>query len=226
MIGKDKLEIETFPMGDLGCNCSLIYSPKSKEAIIIDPGNDAVSLMKLIKERQLTVKLLLHTHAHFDHIGQSQIIHEQTGAKRLLHKDDLFLYEGLPQQGMFFGVKMDVPSPLEGYLNNEESFGFSETLSLEDQSLKQFIKVLHTPGHTPGSVCFYTDCFKEPVLFSGDTLFQSSIGRTDLPGGDTDKILVSIKQRLYTLPDETNVICGHGPQTRIFEEKRNNPFIR
>jgi hydroxyacylglutathione hydrolase len=236
----NQLTVETFPIGTLGCNCSLIYSPETREAIIVDPGNDAPTLLALVKQRNLKVRLLLHTHAHFDHIGQSHHVSAATGAKRYLHRGDQFLYDALPQQGQFFGQKVDsVIPPLDGYLNHEETFGLEQEAQEDEKNekglreqqgkpkkLNTFLKVLHTPGHTPGSVCFYTDFFETPILFSGDTLFNQSIGRTDLPGGDTQQILKSIKNTLYQLPDETKVICGHGQSTLLHKEKRSNPFIR
>lgn len=216
---RGELVIETFPIGSFACNCSMIYSIKTKEAIIIDPGNDFKTLDRMIKERGLFVKKLLHTHAHFDHIGQSSEVHISTGATIHLHKEDLFLYEALEQQGMFFGQTVGKPVDVHGFLEHEQEFG------LEDSGLNNFLKTLHTPGHTPGSCCFYTDYFDVPVLFAGDTLFQSSIGRTDLPGGDSNKIIKSIKDELLTLPGETGVITGHGPETLIHLEKSGNPFL-
>jgi len=124
----------------------------------------------------------LHTHAHFDHIGRSNEISVETGAKICLHKDDNFLYQKLPQQGLFFGQIVGTPKQVDHYLEEGETFGF------DDPELKLFLTTIHTPGHTPGSCCFYSDYFDTPQLFAGDTLFQNSIGRTDLPGGDSKKL--------------------------------------
>ena len=212
--------VETFPVGTYACNCSLIYSARSGQAIIIDPGNDFLTLGKIIAERNLQVVKLLHTHAHFDHIGQSCHCKAETGAELFLHRDDLFLYQGLVEQGVFFGEEITSPDyPIDHYLEHEMSFDLGT-------DLKNFLKTLHTPGHTPGSCCFYTDYFDEPILFSGDTLFHQSIGRTDFPGGDAGSILKSIKNSLFTLPDETEVVTGHGQGTRIYAEKRGNPFFQ
>ncbi|PIP95733.1 MAG: MBL fold metallo-hydrolase [Bdellovibrio sp. CG12_big_fil_rev_8_21_14_0_65_39_13] len=220
MFQKNSLNIETRPMGSYACNTTLIYSTISKEAIIIDPGNDFDSLDAWISPKNLIIKYLLHTHAHFDHIGHSAKAAEKYKAPIYLHHDDDFLYQALAVQGQFFGQKVDAPKPLDGLLKHQQTF------SLTDPDLKEFLKCFHTPGHTPGSCCFYTEGLETPLLMSGDTLFRGSIGRTDLPGGDSDLILSSIKKELYQLPEETMVITGHGPMTRIFEEKKTNPFVR
>ncbi len=216
---KGHIHLMTTPMGDYQCNCSIIFSEKTKSAIIIDPGNDHHSLMNIINKLQIKPKLLLHTHAHFDHIGRSSEIKSLTGAELLLHREDMFLYERLPEQGKFFGQNVGTPLPIDRYIQDEDEF------KIDDPELNMFIKSIHTPGHTPGSCCFYSEFFDTPTLFSGDTLFMQSIGRTDLPGGDSRKIIRSIKDRLLTLADETEVTPGHGPDTRIFEEKKFNPFL-
>ena len=212
---KNPWKRESFPVGSLGCNCTILYNDDTKEGIIIDPGNDAKLVIEKIKSLGLNISFFLHTHAHFDHIGETQIVHRSYASKgkRLLHKSDLFLYEALKQQGMFFGVfNLEEPTPLEGYLEHGDSFC-------------SHLKVLHTPGHTPGSVCFYTEVFEKPLLFSGDTLFASSIGRTDLPGGNSDLIIKSIKNTLFQLPDETLIIAGHGASSNIYNEKMFNPYV-
>lgn len=213
------LAIETLPIGAYACNCSILYSKKTREAIIIDPGNDYQTLLAKIFELNIKVKKLIHTHAHFDHIGNSNEVRAKTGATIHLHKDDLFLYEQLPMQGKFFGQNVGVPGPIDHYITDDEEFYF------EDDEIKTFLKTIHTPGHTPGSCCFFSNYFSTPLLFAGDTLFQNSIGRTDLPGGDSRKIIKSIKERIFVLPDETTVITGHGPMTQIHHEKRFNPYL-
>lgn len=215
----EPLAIETIPVGSYGCNCSILYSKKTREALIIDPGNDHITLLNKISELNIKVKKLLHTHAHFDHIGRSNEIRKSTGASIHLHQDDLFLYQQLQMQGQFFGQEVDQPGPIDHYLNHDEEFHF------EDTEIKTFLKTIHTPGHTPGSCCFISNYFSTPILFAGDTLFQNSIGRTDLPGGDSRKIIASIKEKLLILPDETKVVTGHGPATNILNEKKYNPFL-
>lgn len=220
---KNHLNLLLFPVGNYQCNCSILYSDQTNEAIIIDPGNDHEFILKKIKELHLTVKKLIHTHAHFDHIGRSSEIKKATQSKMYLHQGDLFLYDNLVTQGRFFGQEVGTPLPLDGHLTHDMTFSFDN--DIDDLELKDFLKTIHTPGHTPGSCCFYTEYFDVPMLFSGDTLFNHSIGRTDLPGGDSHLILKSIRDRLFSLPDETMVTPGHGELTRIFEEKNENPFF-
>jgi glyoxylase-like metal-dependent hydrolase (beta-lactamase superfamily II) len=219
MTVSSKLKVHTFPIGSYACNCSLVYSEQTKEAIIIDPGNDFEALKQTVESLNLKPKLLLHTHAHFDHIGRSPEARAYFKAPIALHKEDLFLYQALPQQGRYFGQSVGAPEPIDREIND------GETYSLDDQSLKNFLTAIHTPGHTPGSCCFYTEATEVPLLFAGDTLFQGSIGRTDLPGGDQHAITRSIKERLYKLPEETGVVAGHGPSTQIAYEKKYNPFV-
>jgi glyoxylase-like metal-dependent hydrolase (beta-lactamase superfamily II) len=206
-------------VGSYACNCSILYSETTREAIIIDPGNDHELILRKIKELNINVKKLIHTHAHFDHIGRSSEVSAATNATIHLHKGDQFLYDMLPQQGLFFGQKVGIPKPIDSYLEEGETFSF------DDIEINTFLTTMHTPGHTPGSCCFYSEYFDSPLLFAGDTLFQQSIGRTDLPGGDSRLIIKSIKERLMILPDETKVIAGHGPETVILSEKKFNPFL-
>ncbi len=206
-------------MGTYACNCSILFSENTKEAIIIDPGNDHDAVLKKVKDLNINVKKLLHTHAHFDHIGRSTEVSLATGATIHLHKADEFLYQMLPQQGMFFGERVGNPKPIDEYLEEGQTFKF------DDSEINTFLTTLHTPGHTPGSCCFYSEYFEKPQLFAGDTLFQQSIGRTDLLGGDSKLIIKSIKEKLLTLPEDTQVIAGHGPATVIGIEKRYNPFL-
>ena len=208
------MNITTFPVGPLQCNCSIIVCPETKEAVIVDPGGDAEKIMELVRENGLTVKYLLHTHAHFDHILASSDIKDSTGAKICLHEKDKFLYDNLKGQGMLFGIKAKDPAKIDHYLSDDEE--------IEIGKLKT--TVIHTPGHTPGSLCFsITD--NEAKLFAGDTLFNGSIGRTDLWGGSFDDIIKSIKNRLLVLDDSTEVISGHGDNTNIWHEKKYNPFL-
>jgi glyoxylase-like metal-dependent hydrolase (beta-lactamase superfamily II) len=200
----------------LQCNCSIVACPETREAIVVDPGGDANAIVDALEKNGLTVKYLLHTHAHFDHILGSKEMREKTGAKICLHKEDEWLYNNIAMQGSFVGFSFnkDTILPVDEYLQDEQEIKFGKLTA----------KVIHTPGHTPGSICFSMDG-DEHLLFAGDTLFQESIGRTDLWKGSMDDILRSIKERLLTLDDETDVICGHGPNTTIFNERRHNPFV-
>lgn len=205
---------ESFPVGPLGCNCSIIGCSETGEALVIDPGGDVDDIIDRLKELGLKPKYLLHTHAHFDHIMGSRGMREKTGASICLHKEDQFLYDMLGKQASMFGLSADEPLPVDKFLSDEEEVTFG----------KYKTAVLHTPGHTPGSLCFSVKD-KDSLLFSGDTLFSRSIGRTDLWGGSFDKIIKSIKDRLLCLDDSTRVIPGHGPDTDIWTEKNENPFL-
>lgn len=208
------LKIETFPVGLLQCNCSIIACDETKEAIIVDPGGDAPKILARVKALGLRVKYLLHTHAHFDHVGATAAVRAATGAKVLLHPGDQWLYDNVPLQGRTFGIPLEPIEPIDQEIEDglTVAFGHSQSLSI------------HTPGHTPGSTCFHV-AGQESFLFAGDTLFRGSIGRTDLWGGDHERILKSIKGRLLSLDDSTTVHTGHGPTTTIWQEKKANPFL-
>jgi len=208
------LLLESFPVGPLGCNCSIVGCSETKEAIVIDPGGNVDEIIARLAKHGLTAKYLLHTHAHFDHIMGSKGMREKTGALICLKKEDQFLYDNLIKQGKMFGFPAEEPLPIDRYINDEEHFDVGSMRA----------RVMHTPGHTPGSCCFSLE-EKESVLFSGDTLFNHSIGRTDLPGGSFEQIIDSISTRLFKLDDSTRVIAGHGPDTDIWSEKKENPFF-
>lgn len=215
------LVIDTFPVGPLQCNCSIVADQNSGEAIIVDPGDDAEEIIKRVQSKGFDVKYLLQTHAHIDHVAATDQVQKTCGGKVCLHKSDLPLYENLALQAQFLRYN-SVPSAADvtEYLQGGEIVEASKALKMD---------ILFTPGHTPGSLCFYLSEFgesKTPVLFSGDTLFFRSIGRTDLWGGDSKQILDSLKNQIMTLPDETVVICGHGKQTTLNFEKANNPFLK
>ncbi len=204
----------TIPVGPLQCNCTILFDAGSRDAVVIDPGDEGDRIVAEIEKANLRVSALLHTHAHFDHIGGSAAVAAGTGASIRLHADDAPLYDALPEQAALFGLSASSPSPRGAPLSDGEVIRFGAFS----------VTAIHTPGHTPGSTCFLSDG-ASPILFSGDTLFRRSIGRTDLWGGDTELILQSIRQKLFSLPAETPVVCGHGPDTTIGEEKRANPFV-
>lgn len=206
--------IESFPVGPLACNCSIIACPETKQAAVIDPGGDPQNILDLVKQHGLTVKYLLHTHAHFDHIMGSRAVKEATGAKICLHKGDQWLYDNLEKQCGLFGFKVTDPLPVDQYLDDDEEVTVGKVKA----------SVIHTPGHTPGSLCFSL-AGANSILFSGDTLFQRSIGRTDLWGGSFEEIIKSISFKLMKLDDSTRVIPGHGPETNIWSERKENPFL-
>jgi len=206
--------LKTFPVPPLGCNCSIIGDPVTKRAIVVDPGGAHERILKDVQDLGMTVVSILHTHAHFDHFLASGEMKKATNATLCLHPDDRKLWEMLEIQCRMFGVPY-APVPLPDYwLQDEEKLivGGIEGVAL------------HTPGHTPGSMSFHFPA--EKLLLAGDTLFQGSIGRTDLWGGDFEAIERSIRERLYRLDETTRVITGHGPETLIGIERDSNAFIR
>jgi hydroxyacylglutathione hydrolase len=205
---------EVLPVGMLGCNCSVIGDEISREAIVIDPGDDVSKIVEILERNRLTVKMIVITHAHIDHIGGAAKLRAQTGAPVYMHEADKMLSDRLDVQAMWLGVE----TPKDPGIDKPAREGdVIRAGSIEAH-------VLHTPGHTPGSISLYLPL--ENKLIAGDTLFEGSIGRTDLPGGDTEQISRSIRGKLYTLPEETIVFPGHGATTSIGTEKRHNPFVR
>ena len=204
---------EILPVGPLQCNCSVIGDEQSHEAIVIDPGDDIEQVIALIKKHHLQVKQIVITHAHIDHVGGAMKLRAATGAPILLNQNDYALLKMLDVQATWIGVE----DP--GNVEIDQSVSSNDVVkagSLAGQ-------VLHTPGHTEGSICLYFSV--EKTLIAGDTLFAGSIGRTDLPGGSYDKILHSLHDRVLALPDDTRVVPGHGPQTTIGKERETNPFL-
>ena len=202
------------PVGPLQCNCSILGDETTHEAMVIDPGDDIDDVLAILRQHKLQVKQIVITHAHIDHVGGAMKLRAATGAPILLNQDDYELLKLLDVQATWIGV----PDP--GKVEIEASVGTGD--SLQVGSLKA--NVLHTPGHTEGSVCLYFPA--EKLLIAGDTLFARSIGRTDLPGGSFEKIMRSLHDRVLTLPDDTVVIPGHGPRTTIGEEREENPFLK
>jgi hydroxyacylglutathione hydrolase len=204
--------IKTFPVGPLQCNCSIIGDKLSGRALVIDPGGDADQIMAMINKLNLKVTAIIHTHAHLDHILAAGEIKKATGAPIYLHELDQFLWDMVEQQCAMFGVpSVSLPEP-DQYLKDDQALDCCGGVAI------------HTPGHTPGSVSFWFEQYK--TLIAGDTLFLGSIGRTDLPGGDFEQIITSIKDRIYTLDDDAVVVTGHGPNTTIGNEKNANGFVR
>ncbi|MDL2717593.1 MAG: MBL fold metallo-hydrolase [Acidobacteriota bacterium] len=207
--------IDSFAVGQLGCNCSIVGDPNTKEAIVVDPGDEPDRILEALAGSGFHPVALVHTHAHFDHVGCSALLKRITGAPILMHAGDRPLYQNLLEQGQAFGLTLDTPGIVDRLLVQGDRVACG----------KDEIEVLHTPGHTPGSLCFRMASEDGDMLFSGDTLFRRSIGRTDLWGGSTPQILESIKQQLLTLPGSLRVIPGHGDETTIAEEGRRNPFV-
>jgi len=212
---EEGLIVKMLPVGPLLTNCYIVGCEETKEGAIIDPGGDADRILATVEETGLTVKYVINTHGHFDHILANRKVVEATGAKLAIHpKDEPMLLAKLSGLANFFGLGGIIPSPPPDLLLEEG-----------DELLvgKLRFKVLHTPGHSPGSISLYNE--EEGVVFAGDVLFNGGIGRTDLPGGSYRTLMESIRNKLLTLPDETIVYPGHGPPTTIGKERRSNPFL-
>lgn len=208
------LNRKTFSVPPLGCNCSIIGDPVTKQAVVVDPGGAPERILREVQQMGCTVSHILHTHAHLDHFLASSEIKRATGAAICLHQDDLQLWNNLELQCRMFGVSYVPALPPDHWLADEERVMLGQLP----------IVAIHTPGHTPGSISFYLP--NDKLVLAGDTLFRGSIGRTDLWGGNYEAIEESIRERLYTLDDTTVVITGHGPETEIGVEKEMNQFVR
>jgi hydroxyacylglutathione hydrolase len=243
----------TIPVGMLQCNCSIIGDPATREALVVDPGDEVTRILDLIGRHRLIVKAIVSTHAHIDHVGGLSKLHQYTGAPVLMHRDDLPLYQAMDMQASFLGVMPPELTDVDQLLKEGDVLRWGGLEAI----------VLHTPGHTPGSVSLFlphdagrlTEALHKgrkdapiaaaaeesgegapeearriilpgPQLFSGDTLFAGSIGRTDLWGGSMEQIMESLRTKLMILPDETTVHPGHGPVTTIGDERHLNPFLQ
>ena len=204
---------EIFPVGPLQCNCSVIGDETTHEAMVIDPGDDINDVLAVVRKHDLQVKQIVITHAHIDHVGGAMKLRAATGAPILLNQNDYSLLKMLDVQAAWIGMR----SP--GTVEIDRSITTGETVTAGSLTAD----ILHTPGHTEGSICLYFPAQKK--LIAGDTLFAGSIGRTDLPGGSMQKILRSLHDTLLALPDETVVVPGHGELTTIGDERETNPFL-
>jgi len=207
--------LETLTVGMFQCNCIIVGDETTKDAIVIDPGDEVDRILGVLSKHQFKCRWIVHTHTHIDHAGGTAALQKATGGRVALHEKDVFLYDNLGMQASLFGMPAPDRCTIDEFLRDGQSVSWG---NLEAQ-------ILHTPGHTPGSLCLHLPDNKKPHLFSGDTLFMGSIGRTDLWGGDFDQEMGSIKNKLLKFPDETIVLPGHGPATTIGQERRSNPFI-
>ena len=205
---------KVFPVGPLQCNCSVVGDEQTREAMVIDPGDQIEDILKILKAENLTLKQIVVTHAHIDHVGGAMKLKAATGAPILMNQNDQALLKMLDMQAAWVGMKPP------GQVQIDEAVDEGRVLKIGGIATS----VMHTPGHTEGSICLYFP--QQKTLVAGDTLFAGSIGRTDLPGGSYEKIIRSLQNQLMALPDETQVVPGHGPLTTIGEERETNPFLQ
>src|SRR5579884_1058741 len=203
-----------FPVGPLQCNCSIVGDEQTHEAMVIDPGDQIDGILEILRQEKLTLKQIVITHAHIDHVGGAMKLKAATGAPILMNQNDYALLKMLDMQAAWVGMKSPGAVQIDAPLSQGDVLKIGEITS----------NVIHTPGHTEGSICVYFPA--EQKLIAGDTLFAGSIGRTDLPGGSMEKIMRSLHTQVLALPDETEVVPGHGPTTMIGEERETNPFLQ
>ncbi len=204
--------LETLVVGPLAVNCYIVGDEQTREVLVIDPGGNARDLLDVLRRHRLHVVAIVNTHAHFDHLFALNEVRAATGAPFWLHADDAPILAAAQASGALWGMYVAQPAPADGWLKEGD----------EVRAGAVTFRVLHTPGHSPGGICLLSD----QVVFTGDTLFQFGIGRTDFPGGDYATLLRSIRDKLLTLPDDTIVYPGHGDATTIGAERQGNPFLR
>jgi hydroxyacylglutathione hydrolase len=204
---------KTFQVGVLGCNCSIIADTEAGEAIVVDPGGDHENILNICKELKVNIKKIILTHGHFDHILASDAIRKECDVEIFLNEGDRWLFENLDQQGKLFGFQFENIGTFDKNLEHQQVHCCG--------SIK--METLHTPGHSPGSVCFHIE--SEKTLLAGDTLFAGGVGRSDIWKGSHDDLIHNIKDKLLVLDESTVVVPGHGPETNIGTELRSNPFL-
>jgi hydroxyacylglutathione hydrolase len=207
-----RLIIEKLEVGPIMANCFIVGCEETKQAAVIDPGDEADRILMALAKHALVVKYLINTHSHFDHVSANKRMKEVTGAPLAIHPDDAPMLAELSRSAMMFGLSAENSPEPDIYLKDGDEISFGNIS----------FKIIHTPGHSQGGICLYT----KGCLFAGDTLFAGSIGRTDLPGGNYDSLISNIKNKLLVLDEDTIVYTGHGPETTIGNEKRMNPFLR
>jgi hydroxyacylglutathione hydrolase len=203
--------IQSLVVGPIQANCFILGDEKTKEAVVIDPGDDVRRILAGLQKQALQIKYIINTHGHFDHVGGNKELKEKTGAPLLIHKAEAPLLAHLSSAAAVWGMHADDSPPPDRLLEDGDQITFGQ-ITLE---------VIHTPGHSPGGISLYTP----KDLFVGDTLFAGSIGRTDFPGGDYDQLISGVRRRLFVLGDDVRVFPGHGPDTTIGQERKFNPFF-
>jgi hydroxyacylglutathione hydrolase len=207
---------EILPVGWLQCNCSILGDENTREGIVVDPGDEIDDIVAVLKKHQLKLKYIVITHSHIDHIGGAKKLKEKTGAPVYMNERDLELYKHLDQQAMIIGVPAPEKTDIDVMLRDGDELQCGDIRA----------GIMHTPGHTQGSICVLLRDTAPGTLLAGDTLFRGSIGRTDLPGGNFHQIMQSLREKLLGLDDSTVVVPGHGPVTTIGRERESNPFLQ
>jgi glyoxylase-like metal-dependent hydrolase (beta-lactamase superfamily II) len=205
------LIVEFMPVGPIMANCYIVGCEETREAVVIDPGDDAEKILQKLDELKLKVKYIINTHGHFDHVGANGKLKEATGAELLIHPEDAPMLGQLVQAAAAFGLQSENSPPPDRTIDEGDEIKFGNIT----------FEVIHTPGHSPGGISLKV----ENYLFVGDTLFSGSIGRTDLPGGNFDTLKASIQKKIFPLGDNIRVFTGHGPETWVGREKKFNPFV-
>jgi len=204
---------EVIVVGPLSVNCLVLGCNETREGVVVDPGGDVESIIRAVRRHDLAIRYIINTHGHFDHVGGNRQAVAAFGAPLLIHQADAPMLDRVVDVGRMYGIQCESSPPADGFLAEGMEIGFGEYR----------MKVLHTPGHTPGGCCLYLA--QESKVITGDTLFADSIGRSDFPGGSHDQLLESIRSKLFTLPDDVAAYPGHGPETSIGHEKSHNPYF-
>ncbi len=204
--------IKQLTVGPIMANCYILGCERTREAAVIDPGDETDKILMSLASEKLTLKHILNTHGHFDHVGGNRQLKDATGAELLIHAADAAMLAQLSASAAAFGLSAQNSPPPDRTVAEGDRVTFGDIA----------LTVLHTPGHTPGGISFHTD----RCVFVGDALFYGSIGRTEFPGGDYDTLIASIRTKLFTLDEDTTVYTGNGPATTVGQEKRSNPFVR
>ncbi|WP_298439864.1 MBL fold metallo-hydrolase [Geobacter sp.] len=204
---------DTVVVGPLGVNCFILGCEETGEGVVVDPGADAGRILERVRSRGLAIRYIINTHGHFDHVGGNRPVVDATGAKLLIHRDDVPLLGRAVDVAAMYGLTTENSPAPDAFLEDGATLSFGSCT----------MAILHTPGHTPGGCCLFLA--KEGKVITGDTLFAESVGRTDFPGSSHEALMASIRTKLLTLPDATQVFPGHGPSTTIGRERLYNPYI-